>query len=79
MKNKDKKQIKTLEDHGKQLVKSSTEEESLILLKQKEIFEELTNERVDEIQNLSIQIDFTILVYFNDKSSLNTLLVLTVQ
>ena len=79
MKNKDKKQIKTLEDHGKQLVKSSSEEESLTLLKQKEIFEELTNERVDEIQNLSKQIDFTILVYFNDKSSLNTLLVLTVQ
>ena len=34
-KNKKQKQKKTLEDHGKQLVKSSSEKESLTLLKQK--------------------------------------------
>ena len=47
------KQIKTLEEHGKQLVKSSDEKESLKLSKQKETFEELANTRIDEIQNLS--------------------------
>ena len=57
------KQIKALEDHRKHLVKSLT------LLKQKEIFEELANERIDEIQNISQQTDFNILVYyFKDKS-----------
>ena len=43
------KQIKAVKDHGKQLFKSSTEKESLTLSEQKEIFEELANERVDEI------------------------------
>ena len=33
--------MKALEEHGKQLVKSSSEEESLSLLKHKGIFEEL--------------------------------------
>ena len=56
MKFKEKK-IKTLEDHGKQLVKSSGEKESTHL-KQKEILEELANKRIDEIQNLSQRIDF---------------------
>ena len=51
------KKIKTLEDHGKQLVKSSGEKES-IHLKQKEILEELASKRIDEIQNLSQRIDF---------------------
>ena len=46
------KQIKALEEHRKQLVKSSSEKESLTLLKEKEIFEELANEGMDEIQNL---------------------------
>ena len=38
-----KKQIKTLEDHGKQLVKYSDEKESFNTLKKEEIFEELAN------------------------------------
>ena len=56
------KQIKTIEDHGKQLVKSSSKRESLTLLKQKEIFEELANERINEIQNLSKQL--ILIIYF---------------
>ena len=57
------KQIKALEEHAKQLVKSSSEKESLTFLKQKEIFEELANERMGEIQNLSKQINFNNLIY----------------
>ena len=53
MKIKEKKQIKGLEDHGKQLVKSSSENESLKPLKHKEIFEERAKKRIDEIQNSS--------------------------
>ena len=50
------KQIKTIDDHGKQLVKSSSKRESLTLLKQREIFEDIANERINEIQNLSKQL-----------------------
>ena len=46
---------KVVEDHGKQLVKSRSEKESLSLQKQKEVLKQkdLANERIDEIQNLS--------------------------
>ena len=52
------KKMKALAEHGKQLVKSSNEKESWTLSKQIKIFEELGNKRIDEIQNLSEQIDF---------------------
>ena len=42
--------------HGKQLVKSSYEKESLTHSKLKETFKELANEKVEEIQDLSKQI-----------------------
>ena len=48
----------------KQLVKSSDEKESLTHSKQKEIFEELANKRIDEIQNLSKNVDFNNLTYY---------------
>ena len=41
----DKKQIKAGEDHGKQVIMSTGEKDSLELLKQKEIFVEIVNER----------------------------------
>ena len=53
-----KKQIKALEEHGKQLIKSSGEKDSLELLKPKEIFDELVNERRFETNKLSKGIDF---------------------
>ena len=46
------KQITALEENGKQLVNFSAENDSLILLKQKEIFNKLINQRMDEIVNL---------------------------
>ena len=46
------------------MVKFSSEKESLTLLKQRETFEELVIERIDEIQNLSKLIDFNNLVYY---------------
>ena len=58
------KKIKALEEHGKQRVKSSSEKESLTLLKQKDIFEELANERTGKIPNLSKQIYFNNLLYY---------------
>ena len=63
------KQIKALEKHGMQLMKSSSEKNSLTLLNQKDIFDELINEGMDEIQRLRDQIDFNNLIYyFKDKS-----------
>ena len=47
------KQIKALEKHAKQLIMSSGEKGSLELLKEKDIFDELVNERRFEINKLS--------------------------
>ena len=60
-----KEQIKTLEGHEKQLVKDNNEKESSMHSKQKEIFEEIANanKRLEEIQDLSRQIDFNNLTY----------------
>ena len=52
------KQMKSLEKHGKRLVKSGSEKYFLKLSKLKEIFDELTNEMIDEIKNLSRKTDF---------------------
>ena len=59
------KQIKTLEVHEKQLVKDNNEKQSSMHSKQKEIFEEIANanKRLEEIHDLSIQIDFNNLTY----------------
>ena len=56
------KQIKALEEHGKQLVKHNNEK-VFNASKQKEIFEETANKRMEEIQHLSKQIDFNNLTY----------------
>ena len=61
---KGRKQIEAIEEHGKQLFKSRWDKEFLTILKQNEIFEELANEKIDEIQNLSKQIDFNNLIYY---------------
>ena len=64
MKIKGKKQIKVLADYWKKLINSSSEKLSLTILKENEIFKELANERIYEIQDLSKQIDFNTLVYY---------------
>ena len=55
IKDQGEKQIEALVKHDKQLVKSSSDKESLTLLKQKVIFDELANERMSKIRNLSTQ------------------------
>ena len=52
-----------LEEHGKQLVKHSDEKESLTHSKQKDIFEEFANRRMEEMRDLSRQICFNNLIY----------------
>ena len=64
-----KKQIKAIENQGKQLVEFSGEKKSLTISKQKEIFEELANEKMGEIQNLSKQIDFNNLIHYFKSNS----------
>ena len=56
------KQIKALEERGKQLAKYKNEKESSTCSKQ--IFEELADNKLDEIQDLSKQIDFNDLTYY---------------
>ena len=63
------KKMKVLEEPEKQLIKSSGEKESLILLKPKEVSGELAIERTDETQYLSKRIIFNNLIYyFNSKN-----------
>ena len=50
-------------EHGKQLVKYNDEKVYLPYSKQRYIFEELANRRMEEIQDLSKQIDFNNLIY----------------
>ena len=59
-----KKQRKACEEHGKQLIKSSGEKDSLELLKEKEIFDELVHERRFEINKSSEVIYFNNLTYY---------------
>ena len=49
------KPVKAVDEHGKQLVKYSDEKESLTHFKQKNIFEEIANRRMEEIHDLSKQ------------------------
>ena len=53
LKIKKKQKIKELEEHRKQVVKYNNKAESSTHSKQKEIFEELANKRMEEIQDLS--------------------------
>ena len=58
------KQIEALEEYGKQLIKSSGEKDSLEILKQKEIFDELVNETKFETNKSNEEIDFNNLTYY---------------
>ena len=58
------KQLKALEEHENHLAKYSDEKEPLTNSKQKNFFEELANRRMEEIQNLSKQINFNNLIYY---------------
>ena len=62
--NEEQGKIEPIEKHGKQLIKSISEKQSLTLLKQTEIFEKLGNERIDETQDLSKQTNFNNLDYY---------------
>ena len=57
------KQTEATEEHGKELLKCSSEKESSTHLKQKQSFQELATERINEIQDLSKQIGFDDSVY----------------
>ena len=56
--------IKALEEYQKVLIKSNNEKDSLFLLKQKEIFDEIINKRMGEIRKFSEEIDFDNLIYY---------------
>ena len=63
------KKLKALDEHGQQLVKSSSEKVSLTLLKQEEIFEKIANEIMGSIQNLRKQISFNNLTEYFKRNS----------
>ena len=58
------KQIKTIDDQGKKQIKAFQKHRKQ-LEKQKDILVELGNKIIDEIQNLSKQIDFNNITYYS--------------
>lgn len=69
-----------MEEHGKQLISYSGEKGYPTILKQKYIFNELTNKMMTKIQSLSKQIDFNNRIYFFKKQNWSkVLLVLKVH
>ena len=56
--------IKAIEEHGRKLIKSSSKKCFLTLLKQKEIFDRFTKERMAKIQTLGEQINCSNLIYY---------------
>ena len=63
-------QIRAIEEHGKQLIKSSSEKISLELLKQKNFFDDLLNKRMFEMNKLSEGTDFNNLTsYYTSKNA----------
>ena len=58
------KQIKVLEEHGKQLIKYIDEKESLTHSKQKDIFVEIANKRMEKILNGKDLVNNLILIIY---------------
>ena len=57
------KQIKAIDEHGKQVIKSSSEIDSSTPLKEKKHFYKIGNERQEEIKNLSKQNNYDNFMY----------------
>ena len=69
-----------MEEHGKQLINYSGEKSYPTILKQKYIFNQLTNKMMTEIQSLSKQIDFNNRIdFFKKQNWSKVLLVLKVR
>ena len=66
--------MKTLKPKKPKAIKDNESDDNEKLLKYKNIFDELSNERIDAMYNISKQIDFQNLVYYfksKDMTSIN--------
>ena len=66
--------MKTLKPKKPKAIKDNKSDDNEKLLKYKSIFDELSNERIDAMYNISKQIDFQNLVYYfksKDMTSIN--------
>ena len=64
------KQIKTIEDNRKQLISGNDYKNKLLISKEREIFKDIHNKRLDKIIELNNKIDYDNLKYVVEKSSL---------
>ena len=64
------KQIKTIEDNRKQLISGNDYKNKLLISKEREIFKDIHNKRLDKIIELDNKIDYDNLKYVVEKSSL---------
>ena len=64
------KQIKTIQDNRKQLISGNDYKNRLLISKEKEIFKDIHNKRLDKIKELDNKIDYDNLKYVVEKSGL---------
>ena len=64
------KQIKTIQDNRKQLISGNDYKNRLLISKEKEIFKDIHNKRLDKIKELDNKIDYDNLKYVAEKSGL---------
>ena len=64
------KQIKTIQDNRKQLISGNDYKNRLLISKEREIFKDIHNKRLDKIKELDNKIDYDNLKYFVEKSGL---------
>ena len=65
---KGEKQIKAIQDNRKQLISDDDCKDKLLLLKEREIFKDIYNKRLDKIEELNNKIDYDNLKYVVERS-----------
>ena len=65
---KGEKQIKAIKDNRKQSISDADYKDKLLLLKEREIFKDIYNKRLDKIEELNNKIDYNNLKYVAERS-----------
>ena len=72
---KGEKQIKAIQDNKKQLISDDDYKNKLLISKEREIFKDIYNKRVDKLEELNNKIDYDNLNYVVERSGMSTVLI----
>ena len=68
-------QIKAIQDNRKQLISDDDYKNKLLISKEREIFKDIYNKRLDKLEQLNNKIDYDNLKYVVESSGVNTVLI----